>query len=71
MTDADKTDEVEDLTMPLADRDKRKVLKEAAQRVRVLERLGDRQKAADGRRRDREERKLLDEISSTMMREAS
>ena len=57
--------------LAVAERDARRLLKEAVQKVRVLERLRDRQEAAYACRQVREERNFLDEVASTMLREAS
>ena len=57
--------------LAVTERKKRRALKEAVQKVRVLELLRDKQEASHTLRQDREERIFLDEVATNMRREAS
>ena len=57
--------------LAVAERNTRRLLKEAVQKVRVLERLRDKQEATHARRQDRAEVSFLDEVAANKMREAS
>ena len=57
--------------LAVAERDARRYLKEAVQKVRVLERLRGRQEVSHTRAQDRAERNFLDEVAANVFREAS